>query len=135
MEKDMELEQKITAAGSPEEIKRILSDAGENISSEDAAKFFEKVKARTVNKEVSVDELEAVSGGFDRDWLTDGCAATVEPGSWCGSNDSCYMVDVVYSHRPIGICPYCGGYRYSRPSLEEYVCSKCGRTKDWGNND
>ena len=25
--------------------------------------------------DLSTDELEAVSGGADRDWLTDGCAA------------------------------------------------------------
>lgn len=36
------------------------------------------------SKELSSDELEAVSGGVtERDWIKDGCAATVEDGSKC----------------------------------------------------
>lgn len=37
---------------------------------------------------LSLDEMEAVAGGAeDRDWLADGCAATVEPGSNCWGTD------------------------------------------------
>ena len=32
-------------------------------------------------KELSLDELETVSGGEDRNWLKEGCAATAEAGS------------------------------------------------------
>ena len=39
-------------------------------------------------KELSLDELETVSGGEDRNWLKEGCAATVEAGSWCGRVDA-----------------------------------------------
>ena len=35
------------------------------------------------------EEPDAVSGGADRDWEKDGCSATVETGSWCGSDDNC----------------------------------------------
>ena len=41
-----ELEKKIVAAGSPEEIERILNDAGEKITAEEAQQLFEKVKSR-----------------------------------------------------------------------------------------
>ena len=58
-----ELEQKIAAAGSPQELQRILNDAGEKIGPEDAAKLFEKLQNRKADGgELSPDELEAVSG-------------------------------------------------------------------------
>jgi len=41
-----ELEQKIAAASSPQELQRILNDAGEKIGPEDAAKLFEKLQNR-----------------------------------------------------------------------------------------
>ena len=99
-----ELEKKIVAAGSPEEIERILNDAGEKITAEEAQQLFEKVKSRAADKEVSLDELDAVSGGYNRNWILEGCAATVEcrswcwvNGSWCWSNDACSSYEVVYS--------------------------------------
>jgi hypothetical protein len=76
------------------------------------------------NEELSLDELEAVSGGADRDWLTDGCAATVEPGSWCRSDDSCYEWDVEYLHEPEKVC-VCGGYMYNSRSTNDYYYYKC----------
>ena len=46
-----ELEKKIVAAGSPEEIERILNDAGEKITAEEAQQLFEKVKSRAADKD------------------------------------------------------------------------------------
>ena len=112
-----ELEKKIVAAGSPEEIERILNDAGEKITAEEAQQLFEKVKSRAADKEVSLDELDAVSGGYNRNWILEGCAATVEcrswcwvNGSWCWSNDACSSYEVVYSRGPDKdyCCPICG---------------------------
>ena len=132
-----ELEQKIAAAGSPEEIERILNDAGEKIGPEDAAKLFEKLQNRKADGgELSPDELEAVSGGV-RDWVTEGCAATVECGSICWSDDHCILVYEHYSNSPISItCPKCGTYfyKYEQRSTSNpfakipvyYICKTCG---------
>lgn len=104
-----ELKKKTAAAASAEEITEIFKDAGIDLTEEKAADLFEKAKAHKSDKELSADELETVSGGADRDWLTDGCAATVEPGSWCGSEDSCSIWDVTYDNEPSKLlCPKCG---------------------------
>ena len=90
---------------------------------------------------LSADELEAVSGGADRDWLTDGCAATVEPGSWCGTNDKCVKIYVTYDHAPEkDKCPECGAFMYiyhthlvyaggNAKAFNYYRCPKCGYEK------
>jgi len=130
-----ELEQKIAAASSPEEIGRILNDAGEKIGPEDAAKLFEKLQIRGTAQKLSLEELEAVSGGL-RDWVTDGCASTVECGSWCWSDDNCILIYEHYSNAPISItCPKCGTnfYKYEQRSTNPfvkvpvyYICKNCG---------
>lgn len=91
---------------------------------------------------LSTDELEAVSGGADRDWLTDGCAATVEPGSWCGTNDRCVAFSVTYDHEPQKEkCPKCGAFMYiyhtqyvyagsETKVFDYYRCPKCGYEKN-----
>ena len=90
---------------------------------------------RQTDKELSLDELEAVSGGADRNWVTDGCAATVEYGSWCDSNDKCIVWDVTYEFQPTGhLCPNCGKNMYQQNSIslgggkyeDQYRCKYCG---------
>ena len=67
---------------SPEEAAAILRDNGIDISDEDAGKLFDTVRLYNSldTAEMSDDELNAVVGGR-RDFATEGCAATVEPGS------------------------------------------------------
>ena len=125
-----ELEQKVAAATSPSEVEDVLRAAGTEITAEEAAQLFEKARERKTDKELSLDELEAVSGGVDRDWLVDGCAATVENGSRCGSNDKCLIWDVVYEHPPIATCEHCGGVIYESSDFwaifQEVRCVNCG---------
>ena len=130
---------KLLAAQSEEEVTELLKADGQEIPPEGAARLWEEIKkARKQNgKELSPDELEAVSGGADRDWLEVGCAATVEPGSWCGSNDWCAIIDVTYVNSPNRVCPYCGGYsifigrvEFRKPGVaheKKYWCSSCNR--------
>ena len=125
------LKSRLLGAENAEQAADILKEAGQTVTPEDIAHLWDEISSYRKVKELSLDELEAVSGGADRDWLTDGGAATVEPYSWCKSNDTCFIVDVVYAHQPVGICPYCGGYQYSRPSVAEYVCAKCGQSEKW----
>jgi hypothetical protein len=48
-------------------------------------------------KLLSAEELEAISGGSDRNWVNDGCSATCEMGSDCwGGQDYCSMVNTTY---------------------------------------
>ena len=105
-----ELKKKVLEAASAEELMEIVQAAGEEITAEEAAQLFEKAQAKKTDKELSLDELEAVSGG-DRDWVTEGCAATVEPGSWCDTNDSCLRWSVTYENVPSSFpCPHCGKF-------------------------
>ena len=54
-------------AASAEEIMEIMKAAGEEITAEAATQLFEKTQAKKTDRELSLDELEAVSGGSDRD--------------------------------------------------------------------
>jgi hypothetical protein len=131
-----ELEKKAIEAASAEEVMEIVRAAGEEITAEEAASFFKAVQERKADKELSLDELEAVAGGEDRDWLRDGCAATVEAGSDCYGTDMCGLWPVTYEHRPTRHkCSVCGGILYSNGStgggfFEEevyhYKCASCG---------
>ena len=142
-----ELEKKAIEAASAEEVMEIVRAAGEEITAEEAASFFKAVQERKADKELALDELESVSGG--RDWVTEGCAATVEWGSDCwGTDGGCIACNVLYTSWPCRDerCPKCGamvyfvgefgvttgflqGYNY-----REYICRKCGtyRIKDDG---
>ena len=91
-----ELRKKLSGAKSLDEVKEILSDH-KNVDAEQVWKEIENHRSNK-NKKLDLNELEAVSGGFDRDWLSDGCAATCERSSWCGSNDWCQIWDVTYDH-------------------------------------
>ena len=130
-----ELKKKTLAAASAEEIMEIMKAAGEEITAEEAAQLFEKVQAKKTGKELSLDEMEAVSGGADRNWVTDGCAATVEYGSRCRSNDRCIYFDVTYDFQPTStLCPNCGQNMYLQNTInhsstefeEQYRCKFCG---------
>ena len=87
-----ELKVKIKTAHNAQEVAGLLRDAGADESI--AEQVWQEIIRHRDDKELSLDELDAVSGGEDRDWVADGCAATVNYGSWCGSNDMCYWIDV-----------------------------------------
>ena len=143
-----EMEKKLFAAGSSEEITELIEAEGREISAEEAAELFEKARERRGEaKELSLDELDSVSGG--RDWVTEGCAATVEWGSNCwGTDGGCSISNIQYERMPSkdARCPMCGGKVYhsgggvqstsnlwwSGYGYEEYICRKCGtyRIKD-----
>ena len=131
-----ELKTKLLTAKSAGEAAALLKDAG--VDAPMATQIWNELCAHRGDKELSLDELEAVSGGADRNWVKDGCAATVEPGSRCGSNDACWKWDVTYDNAPTTmVCPLCGKNLYyeetdyaARPGddVNHYRC-KCGYTK------
>ena len=122
-----ELEQLLAGAGSPEELGRILNDAGEKIGPEDAAKLFGKLQNRGTAQELSPDELDAVSGG-SRNALTEGCAATVEAGSHCFFTDFCPGIFTTYDVcTAYGSCMECGAAPVYFDCVNgRYFCPKCG---------
>ena len=124
----------LMAATTAQEAATALAAGGIEATEEEAQKALAEVKARTKveDEELSADELAAVAGGSDRDWLTQGCAATVEPGSWCWSNDECYAASVTYDNPPTRVkCPNCGGQLYMLNHNKFFAtrkkkCAKCG---------
>ena len=150
MEITKELIEKLLNVNSVEEAKALL---GGQISEEAAAELWNKIqKMRPANGLESVDdgELAAVNGGFDifyifkkpfadpdRDFEEKGCAATVEYGSWCGSNDLCGTYEVTYTNTE-NMCAYGSkGHDWGEPKLtfEQNipcmisVCKRCGKEK------
>ena len=93
---------------------------------------------RTDGKELSPDELEAVSGGVtDRDWFSEGCAATVREGSDCwGTDGGCSLININYIGMPNCECSICGSraYSYWEDNWEKSThilyekCRHCGNT-------
>jgi len=138
-----ELKARLLKAESVEEITDILASGGTDATKEDAERIFEELKKHSEFREVSEDEMEAVSGGFynegglasSRDWATEGCAATVEVGSWCWSNDKCLFVTNSYVNPPAKTrCPACGGqmYTYDKTGVSVQAkyyrrCINCGK--------
>ena len=89
---------------------------------------------------VDDDELEAVSGGRSRDLLTEGCAASVERGSFCLVNDSCVFVEVRYKHEGeacvIGQIGHDWGEYYTNNDGAAYSltfrrCKRCGKQQQF----
>ena len=129
-----ELKKKLLVARSAGEVASLLKESGMDDSI--AEQLWKEINAHRDDRELSPDELEALSGGADRDWAKDGCASTVEAESWCRSNDWCKYWDVTYDNEPVGAhCPVCGTYLYIEKTeydpatgddISYYRCKNCG---------
>ena len=115
---DKEIKAKLIQADSLDEVKTILNGA----SNSDAERVWEETKNRRLEgmEKLDLNELDAISGGADRDWVKDGCAATCEFGSWCWSNDRCLSFDVTYDSFWVK-CP--DGHDHV---LNGLTCTRCG---------
>ena len=135
-----ELKAKLLTAKSAEEMTALVKAAGQEITEEDAARLWEEITRKRAQdgKELSPDELEAVSGGA-RNWASNGCKATVEDDSWCWSSDACYYNEVVYVDFDASQkCPaYPGRHHYDQTETEfitethmraKMVCRYCGNS-------
>ena len=123
-----ELYSKLLLADSQEEVTELLKAGGrEDVP---AQEVWEQVQQRRAQDgmELSLDELEDVAGG--RDWMQEGCAATVEPGSDCwGTDGGCDLCNIEYTNLPNYNCPKCGRWSAQRTETEGkaiYVCRYCG---------
>ena len=117
-----ELKERLGQVHSLEEAKDILADRPDL----DAKRIYEEIENHRSNRNERLDleELDAVSGGADRDWKKDGCAATCEAGSWCGSNDYCMIWDVTYDNFWV-CCPDGHDHVFNFDK-----CTRCGFFRD-----
>ena len=121
---DLELKQKLLKADSFEQIKELLQ---EQVSEKEAEQIWNELQNRrpaATKTSLDDEELESVAGGADRDFSSDGCAATVEEGSWCGSNDYCNLFDVTYTN--FDPCPQGGNHEWTKVRGTLRRCAKCG---------
>ena len=134
-----ELKAKLLAAKSAEEAAALVKADGQEITAEDAARLLEEIEKQheLEGRELSLDELGAVAGGAirNRDYLKEGCAATVEPHSTCwGTDGGCLAINIDYTNWPCNTrCPKCGRYTHSVSSYLNkdglwtvYACPECG---------
>ena len=135
-----ELKARLMKAQSAGEMAALLKDAGvDELLAERL--WAELTHWREMDgKELSPDELEAVSGGADRDYMKDGCAATVGVDSDCYGTDACSLLPVTYSHYPTQhICPNCGSNLCHWATESSFwsetrfylKCPGCGRLYQW----
>ena len=96
---------RLIQARDQEEVRVLL---GPETTQEEIDRVWREIEAhRPADRLEDVDdEPEAVSGGADRDWEKDGCSASVEEGSWCGSYDKCNFWDVTCDN--FDPCPKAG---------------------------
>ena len=130
------LKSRLLGAENAEQAADILKEAGQTVTPEDIAHLWDEISKRRKDKELSLDELEAVSGGADRDWLKDGCAATVEADSTCFATDFCAILFSLYDVVPVnGNCTQCGAAPvYNDVVRGDFFCSRCGCRMDRNGN-
>ena len=93
---DPRLKKKLANAKNIEEAKGFLEDYPGFDPERIGDEFCRRVSNRA--KILDLEELDSISGGSDRDWQKDGCVATCEQFSWCGSNGQCFIWDVTYDY-------------------------------------
>ena len=118
---DNELKAKLMGAQSVEEVKELLK-GHPDLDAEHTWGEIERHRS-DMNERLDMDELEAVSGGADRDWVKDGCAASCKQSieGLCWSNDRCAIWDVTYSNFWTK-CPDGSEHEYDMWGN----CKKCG---------
>ena len=120
-----EVKQDILEANSIGEVKTLLDSQGFTVDDEEAEKILRNVhKERLAEAEISLEEMELITGGA-RDYVQEGCAATVEPGSRCNTNDNCALTWVTYINKVSNwICQECGA-DLGQTHVHEFICPRC----------
>jgi len=130
-----ELKEKLLSAKSAEDVKTIL---GQDTSEKEVFELWQEIEAHKAVpdlQEVDDDELEAVAGGADRNWATQGCISTASSDKKCSSYDYCSFWDTTYEHylpcvdgkyshdwdQPYNVMVEHGVYQ------KYHSCKKCGK--------
>ena len=144
-EKDMDninIKSKLRNAKDIEEVKSILTEAGEKYEPDDIERIWQEIEHHRPDgkRKLDQDEMDAVAGGTDRNWIDDGCAATCDEDSWCWSDDKCYTFSVTYDEFHEACIngghhdyKYAGNNTYNNGNTlvtyKRYICSRCGSKK------
>ena len=130
-----EQKNRLLQARSAEEVAALLHEAGVDVQLAERLWAELTHKREADSEELSLDELEAVSGGA-RNAATEGCAATVEAGSNCVFTDFCSIVFTSYDVAPVkGNCTQCGAAPvYNDVVRGDFFCSRCGCRMDRNGN-
>ncbi len=121
-----ELQQKLLEAQSVEEMTDLLRTGKAEYTAEEVSQIWQEIERckadldhagkeeAVFSQDVSMEELESASGGRNKmrkkklnnpknhwdiygdDHSFPNCAATVDDGSWCASNDACIMSQILY---------------------------------------
>ena len=127
-----EIENSLLKALSIKDVSKVFKDHNISLTEKAIMEIF--VKIRLLRKDdgdtLSEDELMSVNAG--RDYVTEGCAATVEPGSDCwGTDGGCYAINLDYEWMPNEKCPRCGSWacivnHYDNQHKYRVLCRNCG---------
>lgn len=128
-----EIENNLLKALSIKDVSKVFKDHNISLTEKAIMEIF--VKIRLLRKDdgdtLSEDELMSVNAG--RDYVTEGCAATVEPGSDCwGVDGGCTAIHYSYDNKPtLAKCDQCGNYMYIKDDqngnpMVLYRCRYCG---------
>jgi hypothetical protein len=111
-------------ANTAEEVKGVLDRHGFTLGDEEPHRILKDIQRERISRaELSAEELEAAQGG--RDYLHEGCAATVEKGSLCLVNDACNATWVAYTNKVTGYkCTFCDVY-VAEINSNLFECPKC----------
>ena len=89
-----EIRARLQKAANLDEVKAILTEAGTDYTPEEAERILQEIEHHRPSgkRKLDPDEMDAVAGGADRNWVDDGCAATCEDGShcWTSATPSCW---------------------------------------------
>ena len=138
---DNELRKKLFEAGSREEVEALLQGRADEEEIRTMWESIERKRGAADLEELDDDELETVSGGWIRDFLEDGCYASVAYNSSCSTADACVLAHMVYWNGG-AICV--GGKerhvwevserekhdRYGSYTVEVWTCTKCGKVEE-----
>ncbi|MBO6229440.1 MAG: Nif11-like leader peptide family natural product precursor [Ruminiclostridium sp.] len=89
----------------PAQAAEVAAELGYEATAEELIAAEKELRAQSAPSDAQVVELDLEdmdrAAGGARDWAEQGCAATVEAGSLCWSNDSCIISDVIYINSPV----------------------------------
>lgn len=112
IEVNAELRAKLLKAKGAEEMASVLEEAGQQATEKEIERLAAEVQYASEHdgEQLSLNELDAVSGGSSRNYTKDGCVATVEYNSDCwGEDGGCIAVHYSYAGKPVNVrCPKCG---------------------------
>ncbi len=134
-----ELRAKLSIAKDIEEVKAMLGEVGEAVLAEYAERIWEEIEFHRSGEKRKLDknELDAVTGGYNRNWIDDGCAATCEKTGLFWLNDLCYAFSVTYDESHSACINggrhdyrFVGVNSFNNVTKRKYKCSVCGAVNE-----